>query len=89
MKLIKLLTFVIVILFVGNITISNHSLDDSKKTAQLASEVAGLTHELTILKSLVAESTSLTSASTKVAAIGFSETPKIVTLGVTSHVASR
>lgn len=89
MKLIKLFSILIVILFVGNIVVSNKSLDDSKKTAELTSQVIELNHELTILRSQVADATSLTMAAERVAAAGFSDTPKIVTLSVVGRVASR
>lgn len=89
MKLLKLLSFVIVLLVVTNITLSNHSLDDSKKLSDLNSEVNALTHEITILRSTLAEAGSLSAISGKVEAAGFTDTPKVVSLSVGYSVASR
>lgn len=89
MKLLKLFALIIFLLVISNITLSNHSLDDSKKLSELSSDVSALNHEITILKSTLAEAGSLTTISGKVEAAGFTENPKIVSLSVGKSVASR
>lgn len=89
MKLVKLLSLIILILFIGNIAVSNRSLDDSKKTVELTNEVNKLSHELAILRSQLAEATSLTQVAARVEDAGFNQFPKIVTLSGASQVASR
>lgn len=89
MKLLKIFSAIIVLLVVTNITLSNHSLDDSKKLSDLNNDVNTLTHEITILKSTLAEAGSLTAISGKVEAAGFTENPSVVSLSVGKSVASR
>ena len=89
MKLIKLLSVVIAILVVANITIANRAVDQAETVAALSREIASLEHDTVILQSAVAETGALTGMSERVAALGFTETAQVATLGKSSSVALR
>ena len=87
MKIIKILGVVIVLLVLVNVTLTNRSVDDSQKVADLSSQIASLGRDNTILRSQVAEAGSLTLLSDKIAAAGFADASKIASLPVRSTVA--
>lgn len=89
MKMIKLLSILIVILGIANVTLSNHSLDDSKQVADLSKEVSLLERDNAILTSRVADAGSLLKLQEKIAEAGYVEAETIVTLNIPSTVASR
>ena len=89
MKLIKFLFAVIVALVIANVTLTNRSVDESVVVAGLTRDIAKLQNDNTILKSQVASAGSLSKISDKIAQAGFVESPKVVTIGVPSSVASR
>ena len=89
MKLIKFLFAVIVALVIANVTLTNRSVDESVVVAGLTRDIAKLQNDNTILKSQVASAGSLSEISDEIAQAGFVESPKVVTIGVPSSVASR
>jgi hypothetical protein len=89
MKLVKFLSFVIAILVVVNVTVANRAVDQAETVSALSREISSLEHETVILQSAVAEAGALTGMSERVAALGFTETAKVATLGTASSVALR
>ena len=89
MKLIKLLSLVIAGLVLVNVTIANRAVDQSETVASLTRDIATLEHETVVLQSAVAEVGALTGMSDRVAALGFTETAQVATLGSSSSVALR
>lgn len=89
MKLIKFLFFVIVVLVIANVTLTNRSVDESLVMSSLNRDIASLQNENTILRAQVAGLGSLDNLSQKIAEAGFVSTPKVATLTTTSAVASR
>lgn len=89
MKIIKLLSFVIVALVIGNVTLTNKSVDESLVVSNLSRDIAALENENTILKAEVASSGSIKELSARIEAAGFVSTANIASLPSVSNVASR
>lgn len=89
MKLIKFLSFIIVSLVVANVTLTNASVDDRLVVSSLSQEISSLENELTILRAQVADLGSIKNLTPRLEAMGFTDTPKVVSLPTVSAVASR
>ena len=89
MKIIKLLSFIIVALVIGNVTLTNRSVDESLIVSNLSRDIAILQNENTILKAEVASSGSIKELSSRIEAAGFVSTANIASLPSVSNVASR
>lgn len=89
MKLIKALSAIIVILMIGSVTLTNRSVDESIVVGELTKEIAELQNQNTILKAQVATAGSLSNLGLKLAEAGFIESPKVVSISLSSSLASR
>ncbi len=89
MKLIKFLFFIIVVLVIGNVTLTNRTVDESLVMASLNREIAALQNENTIMRAQVASLGSLGNLSQRISDAGFVASPTVATLSITSSVASR
>lgn len=89
MKLIKLLFIVIVGLVIANVTLTNRTIDEGVTVANLSREISTLHDQNTIMKATVASAGSLGNLSTKLIEVGFVEPTNVVSLSITSNVASR
>jgi hypothetical protein len=89
MKIIKFLSFIIVALVLGNVTLTNRSLDESLVVSNLSRDIATLQNENTILKAEVASAGSIKQLSARIEAAGFVSTGNIASLPSVSNVASR
>lgn len=89
MKLIKVLFAIIVALVIGNVTLTNRTVDEGVVVARLTSEIAQIQNDNTILRATVAASGSIGNLSAKLAEAGFVETPKVVAVPTPASVASR
>ncbi|MFZ2199792.1 MAG: hypothetical protein WAV40_03315 [Microgenomates group bacterium] len=89
MKLIKFFCFIIVVLVIGNVTLTNRSVDESLVVANLSRDISALQNENTILKSEVASAGSIVELSSKIEAAGFISSGKVAALPSVSSVASR
>ena len=85
MKIIKLLSFIIVALVIGNVTLTNKSVDESLVVSNLSRDIASLENENTIL----ASAGSIKELSARIEAAGFVSTLNIASLPTVSNVASR
>ena len=89
MKLIKFLFVVIVTLVIGNVTLTNRTVDESIVVADLTAEIEELQNANTIAKAQVAATGSLSALTPRIEAAGFIESPKIVAVPTPSSVALR
>ncbi|PIR98984.1 hypothetical protein COT87_01890 [Candidatus Collierbacteria bacterium CG10_big_fil_rev_8_21_14_0_10_44_9] len=89
MKLIKILSVIIVLLVIANVTITNRSVDEGVVVANLGKEINELQNQNTIMKATIAEAGSLSSLREKIVSAGYIETSKVTTLANVSSVASR
>lgn len=89
MKLIKLLSAVIVLLVVVNVTLTNKAVDQSVTVSDLTKDIAQITHENTLLSARIADAGSLTKLRAMIDEAGFVSTPKVASLPGTPAVASR
>jgi len=89
MKLIKFLFVVIVTLVIGNVTLTNRTVDESIVVAGLTADVAELQNQNIILRAQVASAGSLGSLTAKIKEAGFVASPTIVSVQTTSSVAYR
>jgi hypothetical protein len=89
MKLIKILSVVIVLLVIANVTITNRSIDQGVEVTSLIREINQLQNENTIMKAQIAEAGSLGALSEKIIAAGYTETPIAIALKSSVSVASR
>lgn len=89
MKLIKILFILIVGLVIANVTLTNRTVDDSLVVSNLDKQIASLQNQNTILRAEVASLGSLGAVQSKIAAAGFTDAPKVVSLQDTSSVALR
>ena len=89
MKTIKLLFTVIVLLVLGNVTLTNRSVDESLRVSQLSQEINALVDRVIIRQNRIATIGSLTTLSPAITAAGFVDTPIIVALPTPSSVALR
>lgn len=89
MKLVKVLSVLIALLVVTSVTVSNHSLDDSQKVADLTAEISALEKENTITTAQIAEVGSLTAIAARVEELGFVQPVKVVSVTLPGAVASR
>lgn len=89
MKLIKALSIIIVILMIGSVTLTNRNVDESIVVGDLTKEITDLQNQNTILKAQVATEGSLSNLSLKLEEAGFIESPKVVSIPLSSSVASR
>ncbi|KKU88474.1 MAG: hypothetical protein UY18_C0013G0019 [Microgenomates group bacterium GW2011_GWF2_47_9] len=88
MKLIKVFALSIVLLMVLSVTLSNRSLDDSQEVREITETIASLEHDNTLLRAEIASVGSLTAVAEKASSLGWSTSPKIVTLSLSGRVAS-
>jgi hypothetical protein len=86
MKLVKLLCLVILTLVIGNVTVSNKSLDQSLTMTALAKEITTLEKEAGILEAEIAMSASLPALEQRIAEAGFVPADKILAIGVSASV---
>lgn len=89
MKLIKALFVIIIVLVIGNVTLTNRTVDEGVVVANLSNEITRLQNENTIMKAQIAQAGSLGSLSEKIAEAGFVESAKVATLQSATSVASR
>lgn len=89
MKLIKLLTVVIASLLIGNVIIANTAVDESVTVKTVSAEIEALTQQNLLLKQQIAGIGSLTAIASRIEAMGFVETPKVMAVTVSSTVALR
>lgn len=89
MKLIKALSFLIVILVIINVTLTNKNVDDSWLVSNLEKDIKTLQDENTIFRGQVASAGSLGSLALKIEEAGFVESPSIVSVPSSISVASR
>lgn len=89
MRLIKILFGLILTLVLGNITLTNHSVDQGVVVATLNHEIKSLENQNTLSRARIANAGSLVSLVDKIALAGFVERPQIVALPNTSSVALR
>lgn len=88
MKLVKLLSIVIVALLIGNVVIANNAVDESVVVKTLSAEIERLNQENLKLSQESARLGSIQAASPRIEAMGFVETPVVVSL-TTPSLASR
>ncbi len=89
MKIVKLLSVLIVMLVIGNVTLTNRSVDDSLYVAELTKNIQTLNSNNLIRETRIAELGSLPQLTAKIEAAGFVATPQIVALPTPSSVALR
>ncbi len=87
MKLVKILFLVIVLLVVGNVTLTNQAVDDSITVATLGREIAELQNQNTILKAEVASAGAIGKLTIKLEESGYVNPDKVVSLSQTSSIA--
>lgn len=88
MKLIKLLSAIIVLLIVTNVTLTNHAVDQATVVSRLSADISALGKANTLLRASLADLGSLTRLTGDIAAAGFVESPQVVTLPTPASVAS-
>lgn len=89
MKLIKILFAVIVILVLGNVTLTNSSVDESLRVAELTRDIKALEDQNLIRQNNIASLGSLTVLKPAIVAAGFVTNPTVVALPTPSSVALR
>lgn len=89
MRLIKLLFAIIVVLLIGNVAVANTAVDESIVVKNVSAEIEALTQQNLALKQQIAQAGALTRVETHLEAMGFVESPKVMTLGGVSNVALR
>ena len=89
MKLVKVLFAIIIALVIGNVTLTNRNVDESVIVADLTKQISTLQKQNTILSAQVANLGSLSQVSTQIAALGFTDTPKLASLQSPASVALR
>ncbi len=89
MKLIKFLFVIIVGLVIGNVTLTNRTVDESIVVAGLTADIAELQNQNIILRAQVASAGSLGSLTAKIEEAGFVSSPTIVSVQNPSSVALR
>lgn len=89
MKLIKLLGFVIATLLICNVVVANTAVDESVTVKTVSAEIEALTQQNILLKQQIASTGSLTAIASRIEALGFVETPKVMAITVNNTVALR
>lgn len=89
MKLVKLLGVVIALLLIGNVVVANAAVDESVTVKSMSAEIEALTQDNLTLKQQIASAGSLTQIASRLEALGFVESPSIMTVSNTSSVALR
>jgi hypothetical protein len=89
MKLIKFLFILIVALVIGNVTLTNRSVDEGVVLANLTRDIATLQNQNIILRAQVAADGSLGNLTTRLTEAGFTDSPKVVSLQTSTSVALR
>lgn len=89
MKLIKALFVVIVVLVLGNVTLTNRAIDDGTVVADLGREIIALQNQNTIHRAEIASLGSIGNLSPKLAESGYVESPKVIALPTPAAVALR
>lgn len=88
MKLIKILSVLIIVLVITNVTLTNRTLDEGVLVSNLTNDLTSLQNQNTILRAQVALAGSLGRLTPQLAEAGFVASPSIMTLS-TASVASR
>lgn len=88
MKLVKLFSLIIFFLVVTNVVVANAAVDESVAVKSINAEIANLSNQNIVLKQQIAALGSLSNIQSKVEAMGFVESPQIVSL-TNSSVALR
>ena len=88
MKLVKLFSLVIFFLVVTNVVVANAAVDESVEVKSINAEITSLSNQNIVLKQQIAALGSLTNIQSKIEAMGFVESPQIVSL-TSSSVALR
>ncbi|EKD80170.1 MAG: hypothetical protein ACD_40C00190G0002 [uncultured bacterium] len=89
MKIIKILFIFIVILVLGNVTLTNRSVDESITISQLSREIKSLEDQNILTQARIAHAGSLTFLQAKIVQAGYVESPYVVSLPTPSSVALR
>ena len=89
MELIKVLFFVIIVLVIGNVTLTNRTVDESILVADLTAEISAIQNNNTILRAEVASAGSIGNLSARIESAGFTANPEIVVIDNPSSVALR
>lgn len=88
MKLVKLFSLIIFFLVVTNVVVANAAVDESVAVKSINAEITSLSNQNIVLKQQIAALGSLANIESKVEAMGFVESPQIVSL-TSSSVALR
>ncbi len=89
MKLIKILSAIIVLLVITNVTLTNRSVEDGLTLTHLSKDISQLQNQNTILRAKIASAGALTGIKEKLLLAGYTESPRVVALPDNSAVASR
>lgn len=89
MKIIKILFILIIALVLGNVTLTNRSVDESLIVSQLNKEIKSLEDQNILTQARIAESGSLTLLSAKIAQAGYVDNAAVVALPTPASVALR
>ncbi len=84
MKLVKLLSLIIFGLVIANVIIANTAVDESINVKSINAEITSLSNQNIVLRQQIAALGSLTSIQGKIEAMGFVESPQIVSLSNSS-----
>lgn len=84
MKLVKLLCLIILGLIVSNVIVANAAVDESVTVKSINAEITKLSEQNIVLKQQIASLGSLNHIADKVEAMGFVESPQIVSLSNSS-----
>ncbi|GAB4027452.1 MAG: hypothetical protein Fur0011_5570 [Candidatus Microgenomates bacterium] len=80
MKLVKLFSLIIFFLVVTNVVVANTAVDESVAVKSINAEIASLSNQNIVLRQQIAALGSLSNIQSKVEAMGFVESPQIVSL---------
>lgn len=84
MKLVKLFSLVIFFLVVTNVVVANAAVDESVEVKSINAEITSLSNQNIVLKQQIAALGSLSNIQSKIEAMGFVESPQIVSLSSSS-----
>lgn len=84
MKLVKLFSLIIFLLVVTNVVVANAAVDESVAVKSINAEIASLNNQNIVLKQQIAALGSLSNIQGKIEAMGFVESPQIVSLSNSS-----
>ncbi len=89
MKLIKVLSLLIIILVITNVTLTNRTLDEGVVISNLTNDLTSLQNQNTIMRSQVALAGSIGGLTTKLSESGFVASPDIIPLPTAPSLATR